>query len=137
MEDFIFKKRDIGTVFIPVASFHDDSMGNSNTEMVAAIEGIVYPWFGFATRMDKIQYSLEQNGKDLVDHSRKAIQHAQKLINFFVDEARLSDNKYFYIANEMNAVNVLAEADTHLIEIPLFEKDKHNHQTIRTEIYVF
>ena len=37
----------------------------------------------------------------------------------------------------MEAVNKLAEADTHLIEVPLFEKEKHNHQTIRTEIYVF
>jgi hypothetical protein len=50
---------DVSATFIPIATFHDDDMQSTNTEYVAAIEGIVYPWFGFATRMDKIQYSIE------------------------------------------------------------------------------
>jgi len=65
--------------------------------MVAAIEGVVYPWFGMANRVDRIQYSMEQGQKDLVDHSREAIRMAQRIANLFVDEARLSSNRYPYL----------------------------------------
>lgn len=43
----------------------------------------------------------------MVDHSREAIQHAQKLANFFVDEARLSGNTYFFVKMEVDAIDKL------------------------------
>ena len=73
----------------------------------------------------------------MVDHSREAIQHAQKLANFFVDESRLSDNTYFFIRDEVDAVNKIQNNDPFLVQIPLFQKNTHNKQTIRSEIYVF
>lgn len=76
MENFVMHEREASNLFVPVCSFDDSTLGNANNEMVAIIEGIVYPWFGFAYRLDRIQYSLEQKDKDMVDHSKEAIQHA-------------------------------------------------------------
>ena len=64
---------------------------------MAALEGVIYPWFGVAYRADRIQFSMESQKRDLVDHSREAIMHAQNIVNLFVDEARLSGNEYPYI----------------------------------------
>ena len=75
--------------------------------MVAAIEGVVYPWFGTAFRLDRIQFSMEQGQKDLVDHSREAIKMAQKLGNLFIDEARLSPNRYQYLIKEVEALALI------------------------------
>ena len=120
MEDFVLREKDLSHLFVPVGSFDDQSQKSSNTEYVAAIEGVVYPWFGFAHRLDRIQFSIEQNDRDMVDHSREAIQHAQKLANFFVDEARLSGNTYFYISMEVEAMNKISNNDPFLVKIPLF-----------------
>jgi len=54
MEDFVLHEKDLSHLFVPVASFDDSTLESSNTEMVAAIEGVVYPWFGFAGRLDRI-----------------------------------------------------------------------------------
>jgi hypothetical protein len=54
MEDFVLKEKALSSTFIPVASFNDDTAKNSNEEMVAVIEGVVYPWFGIGYRIDKI-----------------------------------------------------------------------------------
>ena len=97
MEDFIITEKDLSKIFLPIASFHDDAKNNQNDEIVAAIEGVVYPWFGLSYRLDRIQFSMEQSKIDQVDHSREAILHAQKIGNLFVDEARLSSNRYDYV----------------------------------------
>jgi len=54
MERFILTERTVSSTFIPVCSFDDSTKKSSNDEMVAAIEGIVYPWFAFAYRIDRI-----------------------------------------------------------------------------------
>ena len=54
MEDFVLEEHHVSQLFIPVGSFHDDNQTSSNNEFVAAIEGVVYPWFGIAYRIDRI-----------------------------------------------------------------------------------
>ena len=98
------------------------------------IEGIVYPWFGTAYRIDRIQNSMENTKRDHTDHSRNAIIHAQKIGNLFVDEARLSTNEYSYVAEEVADINLLLENDAHRVEIPIVQSKR---QTIRTELYLF
>ena len=61
---------------MPVCSFDDQDKKNQNEEFVAGLEGVIYPWFGIAYRADRIQFSMENQKKDLVDHSREAIMHA-------------------------------------------------------------
>ena len=133
--DFILEHKILSSLFVPVSTFHDEELPNSNDEIVAAMEGVVYPWFAVAYRIDRIQYSMERGIRDLMDHSREAIMHAQKMANLFVDEARLSGHLYRYVSYEMNAVAKLTDADTHLVEVPLIMSNPS--RTIRTEIYVF
>lgn len=85
------------------------------------MEGVVYPWFGLAYRVDRIQFSMEQSKTDKVDHSRESILHAQKIANLFVDEARLSDNRFEYISHEVEALDLIQNNDAHLFKVPLFE----------------
>ena len=59
MEDFVLHEKELSHIFVPVGSFDDNTQKTSNTEYVAAIEGVVYPWFGFAHRLDRIQFSIE------------------------------------------------------------------------------
>jgi hypothetical protein len=77
---------------------------NSNDEFVAAVEGVVYPWFGLSYRIDRVQFSLENVNIDLTDHSRESILHAQKIANLFVDEARLSKNRFEFVSYEVEAL---------------------------------
>ena len=101
---------------------------------MAALEGIIYPWFGVGYRVDRIQYSMENTKRDLVDHSREAIMHAQGLANLFVDEARLSGNEFPYVSHEANALQLLADNDAHLAEVPLVQSLDYS---IRTELDLF
>lgn len=52
--DFILKEDHLSTIFVPVGTFDDSTKKSANDEMVAAIEGTIYPWFGFAYRIDRI-----------------------------------------------------------------------------------
>jgi hypothetical protein len=68
------------------------------------IEGTYMPFFGFASRLDKVQFgfhaapnSMEHKG---VDHSKYAVEHAQHIANLIVDEARLSGNFYEWTNEE-------------------------------------
>jgi hypothetical protein len=99
------------------------------------IEGVVYPWFGLGYRIDRIQFSMEQSSIDKVDHSREAILHAQKIANLFVDEARLSGNRFQYVSNEVEAINKILNNDPHLMNLPLSESNPNN--LIRTEVFLF
>jgi len=54
MEDFIMKENELSSHFIPVSSFDDPNLKSTNSEVVSAIEHIVYPWFGFAYRIDRV-----------------------------------------------------------------------------------
>jgi hypothetical protein len=48
----------------------------ANDEIVAAVEGVVYPWFGIAYRIDKIQFAFDDDSERYLDQSRDAILHA-------------------------------------------------------------
>ena len=61
MEDFVMKEKALSSTFIPGASFNDEKANNSNEEMVAVIEGVVYPWFGIGYRIDKIQFNFDDD----------------------------------------------------------------------------
>ena len=106
MENFVRSEKKASTIFIPVASFNDNSFGNSNQETVAMIEGVVYPWFGVGYRLDRIQYNIDDVAMEgRLDQSRDAIAHAQKLANLFVDEARMSSNEFQFVQQELDALN--------------------------------
>ena len=134
MSDFILTYKTLSHLFAPICSFNDKAQDNQDSEMVAMIEGIVYPWFGTAYRIDRIQNSMENTKRDHTDHSRNAIVHAQKIGNLFVDEARLSTNEYSYVGEEVKDINLLVENDAHRVEIPIVQSKR---QTIRTELYLF
>lgn len=106
MEDFVTKFKTLSTVFVPVCSYHDNEAKNQNKEFVGALEGVIYPWFGLGFRLDRIQYSMENSKRDWTDHSKEAIQHAQKIGNLFIDEARMSENTYPYVSMEVNELNM-------------------------------
>ena len=118
-----------------MASFDDGSKKTSNEEMVAVVEGVVYPWFGFMYRLDKIQFSLHTTKEDHTDHSREAIIHAQKIANLFIDEARLSTNYFSYVSQEVDALGEIAENDIFLVEVPVMEG--RDHEKVWTEVYFF
>lgn len=45
--------------------------------------------------------------------------HAQKIGNLFVDEARLSSNRYSFISYERSDINKIKDNDAHLLEVPI------------------
>ena len=78
---------------------------------------------------------MEQSSIDKVDHSREAIMHAQKIANLFVDEARLSSNRYSYVSHEVEAINKILNNDPYLMTLPLSESNPD--KLIRTEVFLF
>ena len=53
MSDFVLQEHHLSQLFTPIASFDDSEQTSSNDEFVAAVEGVVYPWFGLAYRIDR------------------------------------------------------------------------------------
>lgn len=135
MKQMVLHNKILSNIFMPVCSFDDPAKANQNHEMVSAIEGIVYPWFGVGYRIDRQQFSLESTKRDQTDHSREAIMHAQKIANLFIDEARLSDNQFGFVAEEQRYTDLITNNDAHLVELPLIQSNNEN--TIRTELYLF
>ena len=64
---------------------------------------------------------MESTKKDHTDHSREAISHAQKLANLFVDEARLSENEFDFVNDEVQAINSISDNDAFLFEVPIVQ----------------
>jgi hypothetical protein len=90
--------------FVPVATFHGGDETHHLDEFVSMIEGTVLPLFGFSHRLDKVQFGFHAatgQGQAKVDHSKFAVEHAQHIANFLVDEARLSGNMYNWTNDEM------------------------------------
>ena len=54
MSDFILEEHHLSQLFVPVGTFHNESAKTSNDEVVAMVEGVVYPWFGVGYRIDRI-----------------------------------------------------------------------------------
>jgi len=134
MQDMVLQHKVLSSIFMPVCSFDDSSAKNQNEEYVAAIEGIIYPWFGVNYRIDRIQFGTEHSSKDLVDHSREAVLHAQRLSNLFVDEARLSGNEFPFVSEEAAALAELNDRDAHLVQVPLIQS---RDNLINSELYLF
>jgi hypothetical protein len=84
---------------VPVATYNRPTELHRLDEMVSTVEGTVLPIFGYAHRLDKVQFSYDND--DGVDHSSISIDHAQHVANLLVDEARLSGNKYNWTNDEM------------------------------------
>lgn len=102
------------------------------------MEGVVYPWFGVAYRIDKIQFSFDDESERYLDQSRLAILHAQKIANLFIDEARLSGNQYDYIAHETRDISMIRDNDAHLIEVPVVKDNGEDENDLMlTEVYYF
>jgi len=101
LEDFIFA----GELrhFVPVATYDHGADVLKEDEIVSMVEGTYLPIFGFGYRVDKIQFgfhAMNGEGQAKVDHSKKAIMHAQHIANFLVDEARLSGNSFEWTNDE-------------------------------------
>jgi hypothetical protein len=64
---------------------------------------------------------MESTKRDHTDHSREAIMHAQKLANLFVDEARLSENEFDFVNDEVLAINSISDNDAFLFEVPIVQ----------------
>ena len=64
---------------------------------------------------------MESTKRDHTDHSKEAIMHAQRLANLFVDEARLSENKFDFVNDEVQAINSISNNDALLFEAPLVQ----------------
>lgn len=83
--------------FVPVATYNAVDETHHLDEFVSMFEGTVMPYYGFAHRLDKVQFGFHawgDLGQGKVDHSKFSIDHAQHVANYIVDEARLSSN-YF------------------------------------------
>ena len=74
MHDFVVRAKTLSSIFVPVASFHDENAKNSNEESVALIEGVVYPWFGIGYRIDRIQFNLDDEAMlERLDQAKETI----------------------------------------------------------------
>ena len=118
-------------VFVPVATYDKRGELNRLNEVVSAVEGTVLPFFGFAYRLDKVQFSFEDD--DGVAHSSHAIEHAQHVANLIVDEARLSGNRY-NLVNDENA-RLLTNYDIHVVDV--VPDNTCSENTVQTELYLF
>lgn len=95
------------------------------------VEGAVLPFFGFAYRLDKVQFG--QDNSEAVDRSAHSIDHAQHIANLIVDEARLSGNRYEWTNNE--AKRLLSNNDITRMELPADHTCAKNK--VMTEMYLF
>lgn len=107
--------------FVPVATWDSDDVSTlRDDEYVSMIEGTYHPYFGFGYRIDKVQFGFHSTGTDAhskVDHHKKSIQHAQRVANLIVDEARLSENRYKWTNTESE--RLIQNHDVHFVELPM------------------
>ena len=61
--------------YVPIATVLDNTK-REREELVAAVEGVHYPFFGISYRIDKNQFVFDHPQHDHVDHSAKAIKHS-------------------------------------------------------------
>ena len=128
--------------FVPVATWDSNDLSTSRfDEHVSMIEGKYHPYFGFGYRLDKVQFGYHSTGTDghsKVDHHKKSIQHAQRIANLIVDEARLSVNRYKWTNDESE--RLIQNHDVQFVEMPtphVFNSSKDYDDSYRTELYFF
>jgi hypothetical protein len=66
LKDFIELKA-LSRLFVAVATY-DEPEKVKDDEFIAVIEGIVYPFFGFAYSIDKVQYNVDDKLSEKIDH---------------------------------------------------------------------
>jgi hypothetical protein len=98
------------------------------------LEGRSFPFFGFAYSIDKIQYNIDLNLDDKIDHGRAAVLEAQRLANFFVDEARLSGSQFRKTRDEANAL--IQNYDYFLTAVDISAPGS-SELTFESELYLF
>lgn len=78
LERFNFLKR--LKPFVPVATYDLKSADNRQLEYVSMVEGTYMPFFGFASRIDKVQFgfhaAVDSHEFEGVSHSKYAVEHA-------------------------------------------------------------
>jgi hypothetical protein len=45
-------------------------------EYVSAVEGVIFPFFGFAYSIDKVQFNYDLNIQTRIDSSRRSVKEA-------------------------------------------------------------
>ena len=125
--------------FVPVATWDSDDLSTKReSEYVSMIEGKYHPYFGFAYRIDKVQFDMHSpvgDRRSKVDHHKKSIQHAQRIANLIVDEARLSPNRYKWTNDETD--RLIKHHDTEILELPAHVSVADLEETYRSEMYLF
>ena len=128
--------------FVPAATWDSNDLSTSREEeYVSMIEGKYHPFFGFGYRIDKVQFGFHSTGSDghaKVDHHKKSIQHAQRIANLIVDEARLSPNQYKWTNTETE--RLIKNVDVQFVDLPTphsFKTAKNYDDSYRTELYFF
>lgn len=76
LNDFVLREKTLSQLLIPVASFDDEELKSANDEVVAVVEGVVYPWFGVGYRIDMVQFAFDDESERWLDQGREAIMHA-------------------------------------------------------------
>ena len=120
--------------FVPASTFDLDNSTPMNREFVSMFEGTLYPYFGFAYRIDKAQFGFDPEETN-VDQSRESIEHAQHVANFIVDEARLSGNTYEW-TNKETASILSRNQKAEMVKLPKNKKDSSD-SFFYTELYLF
>ena len=125
--------------FVPVATYDFSDAQSRHQEFVSVLEGTYMPFFGIASRIDKIQFGFHAHPGtrqfEHVDHSRFAVEHAQHIANLIVDEARLSDNRYEWTNDEQAAL--LNNHDYRSVSLPTPDFGADPLQFYRSELYLF
>lgn len=98
------------------------------------MEGVSFPFFGLAFSIEKIQYTVDLNLQELVDHSRSAVLEAQRLGNFFIDEARLNSNVFRKTKDEANSL--ISNFDYFLTDLDVTSGEGDSKVYV-TELYLF
>ena len=52
------KEKQLSRIFVPIATFNQDHV-NQEEEFVAMMEGVVFPFFGFAWSIEKVQHNFD------------------------------------------------------------------------------
>jgi len=69
------KQRTLSRLFIPAATF-DEEFKEQDEEFVAVMEGTVFPFFGLAYSIEKVQFNIEDRLEEKIDLSKHSVRHA-------------------------------------------------------------
>lgn len=130
--------------FVPVATYESSKADSLASEYVSMVEGTFMPFFGFAHRLDKVQFGFHAMADSVqhsrVDHSKFAVEHAQHVANLIVDEARLSGNVFEWTNTEQASI-LQHNHEAKSVSLPTPGSDSSDSYVdadfYRTEMYLF